>query len=435
MLRLSALAVLGATGLAACGHEDDDRPTGGGSGNETDGPLALVAADVARSAGDPAAVPAAVRGMQVLGGELYGAFASGSDNLVLSPYSVAVALGMTLAGAAGRTATEMQDVLGADASYHDGLAALTAHVDGLAGPQERGDGSKAELTLATANQLFGQRDVGWSGDFLDVLARDYGTGVRTVDFATAYEEARGLINDWVAEQTHDKILDLVPPGVLDAMTRLVLVNAVYLAAPWERPFEKSLTSSKPFHTLDGGTVQAHMMRSSEAAATRARGDGWTAARLPYAGQRLAMTVVLPDEDRFADVERAVSSGGLGDLLSGGEPTILDLELPRWTFRTVAPLSDALKALGMPTAFDPDRADFTPMTDEDLPLVIQAVLHQGYIAVDEDGTEAAAATAVVNGTTAMPVTEEFHVDRPFLFAIHDVDHGAPLFLGRVTDPTA
>lgn len=431
-LRLAVLAAIASPLAAACGD--------GGSGNRKPGAvtdLDLVKSDLGRSAGDPNAIPELVTALHALAGGLYGRLAAEPGNLVLSPYSVAVALGMTLPGAGGRTAAEMRDVLGmaSDARFHGGLNALTAHVEGLAGPQDRADGSKAELALDGANQVYGQKGVGWERDYLDLLAREYGAGLRVVDFQNAHEAARVLINDWVADRTQDRIPELIPAGVLDHLTRLVLVNALYLKAPWESPFEKSLTESMPFHRLDGSSIGVDTMVQPMLATTMTQGDGWRAARLPYAGRTLAMTLVLPDPGRMREVEPLLTSGGWAGVMSGGRQTMLDLRLPKWTFRTQAPLNDVLQQLGMRTAFDPGESDFRPMTEEDLDLYVSAVLHEGFIAVDEEGTEAAAATAVVVTETSAPVTEPFHVDRPFLFAIHDVEYGTPLFLGRVDDPSA
>ncbi|RHW27600.1 serpin family protein [Nocardioides immobilis] len=438
-IRFAVLAALAQPLLAACGGDGDD---GGDSGKHrpggkdvgSGGEIELVSSHVERVAGNPGAVPDVVAAMHRFGGGVYAALPS-DGNLVLSPYSIAVALGMTLNGAAGTTAEEMRTVLGADDRFHAGLNALTAHVEGLAGRQERADGSKAEIAIDAANQLFGQQGVGWEAGFLDPLAEQYGAGIRLVDFETAAEVARVLINDWVERQTHDRIEELIPEGVINALTRLVLVNAIYLKAPWERPFDKVLTAPGDFRRADGSTVTTDLMHSTDVTGTLRSGQGYQAATLPYAGGAIAMTVVLPDEQAFADIERQVAGGGVAALVEGGRPALLDLRLPRWTFRSDAPLKDVLTDLGMPTAFDPDRADFSPMTSEDLDLYVAAVVHQGFIAVDEEGTEAAAATAVAIGVTSAPVATPFHVDRPFLFVIHDVEHGTPLFLGRVLDPTA
>ncbi len=434
-LRVLALLSLaaGTPGLlSACGSDEGDSRGHGDVASNDD--LRLVSADVDRAAGLPEAVPDVVASLQQLAGRLYGELAAEDGNLALSPYSIAVALAMTANGAGGKTLAEMREVLGADdlARYNGGLNALTQSLEGLAGTKERGDGSTAELALDTANQLFGQHDTPWTKAFLEVLAREFGAGMRTVDFEAATEAARELINAWTADQTHDRIPEIIPPGVLDALTRLVLVNAIYLKAPWEEPFEEQLTESRPFH-VPSGSVAVDTM-TGHPFATVTRGDGWQAARLLYAGGEVAMTIVLPDDGRLADVEASIAQGGLDAITANGKSMQLDLRLPKWTFRSDLPLKETLVALGMPTAFSENDADFLEMTDDDLFLYISAVLHQAFIAVDEEGTEAAAATAVVMSETSAPIYESFHVDRPFLFVIHDVEHSTPLFIGRVTDPS-
>ena len=244
VLRSVALTAVASPLLAGCGER-----AGGVPGAVAVPEVDLVASDLGRSAGAPDAVGEVVAALQSLAGGLYGSLAAEPGNLVLSPYSVAVALAMTLPGAGGRTASEMRDVLGVteDARFHGGLNALSAHVDSLAGPVERADGSTAELALAGANQLYGQHDVGWEEEFLDLLAAEYGAGLRSVDLGGDPEQARVLINDWVAGRTQDRVPELVPAGVIDADTCLVLVNALYLKAPWETPFDKVLTGPAPFH--------------------------------------------------------------------------------------------------------------------------------------------------------------------------------------------
>jgi len=425
-LGLAVLAV-GAVGvLDACGSEEGK---GGGSGG-TD--LTLASSDVERSAPDPAAVTAGVASMQALGAGLWGELAGKEGNLAISPFSVAVALGMTLNGAKGTTLNEMLEVLAVDSaeSANAGYNAVAQHVESLAGPVRRWKDDDAEIVLDAANALFGQQGVTWEPAFLDALAASYGAGMRQVDYKTAYQAARAAINRWIAEQTRDKIPELIPADVLSEMTRLVLVNALYLKAPWEKPFEKSLTRDGDFHLADGATVRVPMMRSSDPVGG-AVGDGWRAARITYAGGSLAMTVVLP-EGRIDDV---VSGGGLADVLATAPSQSVALTMPRWTFRTPSPLSDALIAMGMPTAFDEMASDLTGMSGELDHLYIAAVLHEVFIAVDEEGTEAAAATAVVvNDESASIVDDELVLDRPFLFVIHDVQHGTPLFVGRVSDPS-
>jgi serpin B len=375
---------------------------------------------VERAHADPTALPGAVASLHVLGAGLWAELATADHNLALSPYSVAVALGMTVNGAAGTTRRQMLDVLGAatTADLDAGLNALTQHVESLA---------DTKVALAAANQIFGQHGVTWEPDFLDALARAYGAGLRTVDFVRATEAARVAVNRWTAERTHDRIQEILPEGSVDPLTRLVLVNALYFKAPWLEPFERPLTTDADFHLSDGSVVGVPTMNATLSAAV-ATGDGWTSVRLPYAGGALAMTVVLPDAGREVDM------GTLPAILAAARPGGVDLSLPRWTFRARAALTGPLSALGMATAFDPERADLTGMTESDLALVVDDVHHQVFVAVDEDGTEAAAATAVVvRETSAVIVRRRVVVDRPFVFVIHDVALGTPLFVGRVADP--
>ena len=289
----------------------------------------------------------------------------------------------------------------------------------------------AEIALATANQLFGQAGFEWQEPFLDALARSFGAGLREVDYVEATEKARAAINGWTSEQTHDRIPEIIAPGQVDVDTRLVLVNALYFKAPWSTPFEVDATTDEEFHLGDGSTVSVPMMHGSTG---YGEGDGWRAAHLAYAGGTLAMTVVLPDEGREQDLDALVTDGGLPELLAMQSDEV-DLSLPRWTFLANAPLKDALIGLGMTAAFNDSAADFSAMTTE-ADLVVTDVIQQVFIAVDEAGTEAAAATAVLAGVTSAPADppEPLVVDRPFLFVIHDVQHATPLFLGKVVDPT-
>jgi serpin B len=423
---LTALpAVLAVPGLAACGNEAGKRAP------------EVVGSRVGRSPGSPAAVPDAVASVSALAGDLYDAFAAEPGNLAFSPYSVAVALAMTLTGARGETAAQMRDVLHApDAGrLNGGLGALTLRLEELAGETRMPDGSAGEIRLDAANALFGQRDTAWRQPFLDDLARHFGADLRLVDYVSATEAARGLVNGWTARQTHGRIPVIVPPGVLDMLTRLVLVNALYFKAPWAEAFEPGATARRPFTTDTGRTVSADMMSGGLEAARWGDGRDWQAVRLGYAGGTLAMTVVLPEPGRFDALAAAVAAGGLREILAAPRPGGVLLSLPRWKFRTAVPLRDALVGLGMVTAFDEAAADFGGMTRE-ISLHVSAVLHQAFVAVDEEGTEAAAATAVGMSTTSAPSFEhQVVVDRPFLFVIHDVQHLTPLFVGRVSDPTA
>ncbi len=258
--------------------------------------------------------------------------------------------------------------------------------------------------------------------------------MRLVDYKNAAEEARQAINEWVAGETNNKITDLVPEGALDTLTRLVLVNAVYLDATWLSQFNSEFTADGEFTTLTGDVVTAQMMKQ-EFSFPYASGEGWQAVDLPYIGGQVAMTLIVPDEGRFSEVEGRLTQGLLDEvvasLLEGPE---VNLTMPKFEFRTQTSLGTALVTLGMTNAFDPDNADFSGMTKEEK-LFISDVIHEAYIAVDEEGTEAAAATAVIMAAGAMPLEMvELVIDRPFLFALRDLETGALLFMGRVTDPT-
>lgn len=425
-LRLSLLAVLGLTSastLAACsgvtGIADVQQP-------------GLVSSSVQRSPGDTGAVAGVVAAMHAFGGRVYDAIAAKPGNVAISPYSIDVALAMALNGAAGKTAREMREVLGVDdpTRFNVGLSALTRDIEALAGSVTRVDGKRGRIELASANALFGDVSMTWQPAFLDLLALHYGAGMGTVDFAHASEAARKAVNAWTAKQTRDRIPEIIQPGQVDPSTRLALVNALYFKAPWNEPFDPEYTSKQPFHLASGRSVDVDMMRGD--ASGIGRGDGWAAVQLPYAGSEVAMTVIVPEgSGSLRAVESAIAAGGLGRILASIRPAPVALGLPRWTFRTEAPLTDVLAELGMPTAFA-GAADFSGMTETER-LRIGHVLHQAFVSVDEHGTEAAAATAVVMMIGAA-LFDEVIVDRPFVFVIHDVAHGTPLFLGRVTDPS-
>jgi serpin B len=415
-------------GLAAAVLPARDYAQKGASMGPADG--TLVTSKVPRSSGVGEAASYTAGAVLSFAVDLYGELARQPGNLVCSPYSVAVALAMTMAGAVRRTAAEIRQVLHVDdpRRYDGGLGALTAAVDGLAGTVRRGDGSSAELVLDTASSLWGQQGLHWEEQFLDVLARDFGAGMRQVDFVAAFEPARRLVNTWTADQTQGRIDEILPAGTLTRYTRLVLVNAIYLKAPWEKPFLEHATSLLPFTMPGGAVAEVETMSGSVDSAWYATSDRWTAVSLPYAGGTLAMTLLLPavalsPDDVAPDLPDAMAALTRGAVL---------IRLPRWTCRLTVPLTEPLASMGMPTAFT-DAADFSGMT-HDQDLAISSVQHGAFIAVDEHGTEAAAATAVtVVGVSAMLDRLTVSFDRPFLFAVHDLAHGTPLFLGRVDDP--
>lgn len=419
---LATLALTAATLLSACGDDE-------AAASE------LLKSDAPRATVEPAAATGAATSLNLFSADLFAVLARTEGNLVFSPYSAAVALAMTRNGATGETLDQMSTVLHADQAgdLDAGLNAIDQALATRPGEYRWMD-KTVELQLATANQLWGQRDYPFHNAFLDKLAANYGAGMRLVDYIKATEDAREAINTWVSDQTRERIPELIPEGVLNSDTRLVLTNSIYLNAPWMHRFNKDSTSPGPFTRLDGSTVEAQLMRLGEEL-RYAKGTGYQAVELPYVDGSLSMLVIVPESGEFADFQSRFAAATLETIVSDLKTAQVKLAFPRFEYRTQASLKDALKEMGMPIAFEGGRADFSAMSPDGKDLFIQDVIHEAFIAVDEDGTEAAAATAVVVGRTSAPVdVVELTVDRPFLYAIRDNDTGAILFLGRVLDPS-
>ena len=423
---IAALVVVLGLVAAACGD-------GGASSSG-----ALVASDLQRRAPEAPAgdVVAVAAGNNAFAAAAYALLAAEDGNLVYSPASIRLALAMTYAGARGQTAAEMAEVLRFDLSDEALHAAFNALDQELASRNQEfpatGDGVERKVHLSIANSLWGQEGFAFVPEFLDTLAENYGAGMRVVDFVGAAEAARQAINDWVAGETNDRITDLIPEGVLSEMTRLVLTNAVYLDATWSWLFNKDDTFEAPFFLLDGSEISVDTMHQDRSF-LYAVGEGWQAVELPYVGGELAMLFLVPDAGRFAEVEGLVDTGLLDQVVAGLESTQVDLGLPKYEFRFKSSVADLLAAMGMPTAFDPNAADFSGMTIEDR-LFISDVIHEAFIKVDEEGTEAAAATAVVMDLTSAPSEMvNLQIDRPFLFSLYDRETGEILFMGRVLNP--
>jgi serpin B len=404
----------------------------GSTGSAAGGDVALARADVPRASAAPADAAAAGTAISAFGLDLYRAVANGQTNAVLSPASIALALGMARAGARGQTATEMDAVMHALAADGNAgwLNALDQVLASRSGTFKDDSGQDLPVALRIANAPFAQRGMSLEPAFLDALASRYGSGLRLVDYVGATEQARKTINGWVDGETQHRIPELLVPGVLTPDTRLALVNAIYLKAPWLTPFPADVTKPGAFTRADGSTVDVPMMETT-AALRHAAGTGWQAVEIPYIGGSLAMTVIVPDD--LATFEQALTADQLAAITAGLTDAQVSLTLPKFSIETKAELADVLAALGMPSAFD-DRADFSGITAAER-LQISNVIHQANIDVDEKGTEAAAATAVVMRATAMPAEPvTVRADRPFLFALRDVPTGTILFLGRVGDPS-
>ncbi len=393
-------------------------------------------AKVARAVPADASVEETVEGLLAFGHDVHDRIAEPSTNTVISPFSIALAFGMARAGAAGDTADEIDAVLHFPPDVHEGLNALEQGIVSADGPPplpEPGatrdpDADPQPPVVAVANGLFVQEGVEVKRPFLEILAGQYGAGVQVVDFGAG--TAKAAIDAWVREQTAEriqKLFDQLPP-----QTKVVLANAVYLKADWQVPFVKEPLQEGPFTRADGSAVSATMMRRVDEGMRYAEGDGWQAVEIPYAGDELAMWVIVPE--RGGSPAELLAPGVLADVETGMSDGVVELELPKWDFATDLDLKPPMTTLGMELPFDPAAADFSGMTDLD--LFIGQAIHRANVTVDEWGTEAAAVTGIGFEESGPPEPDiVVHADHPFAFVIRHTATGTPLFIGQVADPTA
>jgi serpin B len=351
----------------------------------------------------------------------------GEANLFFSPYSIGSALAMTYAGARGQTADEMRQVLGLPPSLEGTLAGF----GGLNGRLNAGAAGKDRpYEMAVANAIWGQETYPFHADFEQLLEKQFKADLRSADFVNAAEAARLEINGWVEQQTRERIKDLIAAGVLDEWTRMVLVNAIYFKGRWQEQFKPEATREKEFFTADGAVQVPTMHMDKELSFFE--DDRLQALQLPYVGEDLAMLIFLPRErDGLRDLEQSLSGAMIAEAAARLRQQQVDVALPRFKMETEFELSKALAGLGMPTAFT-EKADFSGISTAEH-LFISAVIHKAFVEVNEEGTEAAAATGVVVRATAAPMAKTFHADHPFVFVIRDTKSGAILFMGRVADP--
>lgn len=377
------------------------------------------------------------------------------QNLVVSPYSIESALALAYGGSEGTTRAELARALhfpGDDGPIQAAFGELRSALDQIAAKsnasadaRRRMGGRVDSIEWHSANRLFGQRGYAFRQPFLTLMQDGFAAPFEQLNFQNDAEQARGTINSWVEEQTRNKIIDLVPRGALTADTRLVLVNALYLKAPWQNPFEKTDTQDRPFRVRDGEARAVPTMHDIAFRGYTAE-DGLTIVTVNYLGSGLQFVVMLPAEGRSVDsiaskltMEDFARWAKLG---ADVRPVSVSLYLPKFRIEgSTVPLGQALRALGVKNAFDEPQgtANFdriAPRKPDDY-LALSEVFHQTFIALDEEGTEAAAATAVTMVTLAAKAAPlrpvEVRVDRPFLFAIQHRASGACLFLGRIMDP--
>jgi serpin B len=363
------------------------------------------------------------------------ALIAGDDtrNVFYSPYSVSIALAMTYAGAEGDTAQQMASALDFElpqAALHPAFDALDLALATRAQGQVGADGQPFKLNVV--DSLWGDKTLSFQQPFLDTLGVYYGAGVRVVDFLHAPDPARVTINDWVSSETDDLIQNLLPQGSITNDTVFVLVNAIDFSAGWATPFSATATQPATFHRLDGSTTQPATM-SGYLETGYTSGASWQAVELPYAGNTTSMVLIVPQSGQFAAVESLLTGDFVDGLFSSLGPAGVTLSMPKFTIQgATVSLKKELTALGMVDAFSPSAANFSGITTEHVSL--SDVLQQAYIEVDESGTKAAAATAVIGElTSALSNNATVTVDRPFFALIRDNLTGTILFVARVLDP--
>ncbi len=362
--------------------------------------------------------------------DLYARLHSDSPgNLFFSPYSISVALAMTDAGAAGETETQMAKVL------HFQLSETKVHpAYGALQKLMVSDDKTPDFQLRVANRLWGQKGFAFLPEFLAITKTDYGADLGLLDFKQT-EAARQSINAWVEQQTDDKIRDLLAPGVLDASTRLVLTNAIYFKARWSSEFSKSATTDAPFHLSASEQISVPTMNHTHQLAYGAF-DELQVLEMPYANHRLSMLILLPAKiDGLSDLEQRLTSDNLQKWSAALAPRRVNVHLPKFKTTCQFSLAEVLASMGMSLAFS-DKADFSRMSTQES-LYISAVIHKAFVDVNEEGTEAAAATAIAMramGRAAAPEKPvDFRADHPFVFVIRENRTQSVLFLGRLVSP--
>lgn len=356
-------------------------------------------------------------------------------NFFYSPYSISLALAMTYSGARGETERQMADVMHFNLpqeQLHQAFSELCRELNHLDDKKL----SKEEMifTLNIANSIWGQEGYSFKPDFVNLLSESYEAGLRLLDFVGEPEKSRQEINDWVSEETEEKIKNLIPPGAIDHLTRMVLANAIYFYADWLFPFEAESTHDRDFTLSNGEKVPVPMMWQEEYF-EYGEGNGYQIIQLPYKGDRISMVILLPAVDQYKDFEESLNVENITGMLSNLVIKKVELSMPKFTFESEFSLAETLVSMGMRDAFSLGAADFSGM-DGTHELYISEVFHKAFVAVDEKGTEAAAATAVIMRGKAIPMEEEtvaFNADHPFMFLIRDTETGSILFLGRVMDP--
>ena len=373
-----------------------------------------------------------VRGLNDFTLELHRRTASPSKNVITSPASITTALGMASAGAAGTTLDAFRSTLNVTMPQADFHAAMNTLDRALSSRGQGKSGTNGRpFTLSIVNQTFAQKGFHLETGYLDLLAQQYGTGLKLLDFVKRPEPSREAINAFVSYHTADLIPHLLGEGTITSDTRVVLANAVYFNASWESPFEKNATSPGSFTLADGSSAQVPMLRDGAHPARSATVNGVEVVDLPYQGNEVSMLLLMPAAGDLPSLEASLDAKKLEQYVGALQQGELEFSMPKFSIDLETKLAEPLTAQGLGVAFSSD-ADFSAMTG-DRSLSISDVVHHAVIKVTEEGTEAAGATAIVFGVTSIPLTRPLHVDRPFVYFIRDNATGALLFMGHVVDP--
>ncbi len=373
-----------------------------------------------------------VQGNDAFALDLYKNLKNAEGNLFYSPYSISEALAMTYGGARTETETQMASTLKFQLPQSRSHPAFNSLDLALA---SRGQGAQGKdgkgFRLHVVNAIWGQQGFSFLPSYLDLLSQNYGAGLRILDFIKSAEPSRQTINQWVSDQTEAKIKDLLPPGSINADTRLVLTNAIYFNAAWASQFKPEATASGKFNLLNGSQIDIPFMKHTSSYGY-VKGDNYQAVELPYDGRELSMVVMMPNADAFRGFETGLNSNQVKGIISAIKNQQVELWMPKFKIESEFSLKKELSAMGMPVAFS-DAADFSGM-DGKKDLTIMDVVHKAFVSVDETGTEAAAATGVIVGITSIPAEPlKVTIDRPFMFLIRDIKTGTILFIGRVVNP--
>lgn len=349
-------------------------------------------------------------------------------NVIFSPHSITSALAMLYAGARGGTAVEMATALRYELpseKLHPALNKLDLALEARNETVDDGD----EFRLRTANDLWLRKDYPLVPEYLDAIAVNYGAGVRVLEFQKDPNSAREVINQWVEEQTEGRIKDLLPEDSVRTETRLVLTNTVYFKAKWHEEFDPQLTSNEPFTNIDGSSASVPMMRNV-GSYSFSMGADYDAVQLPYKGEELALLIVVPKSGAMAEQQAALDAEKLRGIVDGLDRGRVDLSMPKVEYEQEIDMKPVLSAMGMPNAFI--AADFSGLNATES-LAIDAVRHKAFVLIDEEGTEAAAATGVTVGPTSAPADPvRMIVDRPYFFFLRDIKTHAVLFMGRIQE---